>query len=113
MESVERGFEAEGSFDYPFYNGNPFRPYLLTLVSKEDVDRKMDIKIYLLMEGDIYQGTELDIVGKITLALALKKNQFDFIKKWGEDSHIWENMIRIDIRSRGQFKWKYPFITFC
>jgi len=40
------------------------------------------------MEGEIYQGTELDIVGKIILALALKKDQFDLIKKWSQFHHI-------------------------
>ena len=113
MEGISGRVEAKSSFNYFFYNRDSLRPHSLTFVSKEYIDGEMDIKIYLLMEGEIYQCTELDIVGKIILALALKKNQFDFIKKWTEPNHVWNNLIGEDIRSRGQLKWKHPFITFC
>jgi hypothetical protein len=72
----------------------------------------MDVEVNPLLKTEVHQTSNLFLTGEVVLPVALKENQLDFIKKRGELCHVRDQMIRKDLRGRGQLKRKEPFIAF-
>ena len=112
MKDVERRVEAEGLPDHPSYDGDSCCPYLLALISKGDIDGKMDVEPHTMRKGKINQTVDLTIVGDAVLPAALEKNQFDLIEKRAQLNDIRDDLIRIDVGGRGELKGKPSPIIF-
>jgi hypothetical protein len=112
MKDVERRVETEGLLDHPSYDGDSCCPYLLVLISKGDIDGKMDVEPHTMRKGKVNQTADLTIVGDAVLPAALKKDQFDFIEKRTQPDDIGDDLVRIDVGGRGELKWKSSPIIF-
>jgi hypothetical protein len=51
MKDVEGRVETEGLLDHLSYNGDPCCPHLLALMSKGDIDGKMDVEAHAMKKG--------------------------------------------------------------
>jgi hypothetical protein len=58
----------------------------------------MDIETHFAIEAKIHQVSQFDFIRVIILSFAFKKDQFYLIKEGNQLSHVWNNLIRIDIR---------------
>src|SRR4030067_2381876 len=101
MKGIERGLEAESSFDHLFDNRDSPEPDFLVPISQKYINGKMDVKTYFPFEAKIHQVSKFDFIRVIILSFTLKKDQFYFIKEGVQLSHVWNNVIWIDIRGCG------------
>ena len=112
MKRIERGLEAERSFDHFSDNRDSPGPDFLVFISQKYIDGKMDVKTHFPVEAEVHQVSELDFIRVIILSFALEKDQFYLLKEGSQLGHIWNDVIRIDIRGGPQSEWKHSFVTF-
>jgi hypothetical protein len=112
MKDIERRVEAQGLLDHPSHDGGAPCPHLLAFIPKGDIDREMDVEPHPMTKGKFNQMVDLSIVGDTVLTLAFKKDQFDLIEKRTQPNDVRDDLVRVDIRGRGELKRKSSLIIF-
>ena len=108
MKGIKRGLKGKRLTNYSLYHRDSSLPCFFILVSKEDIDRKMDIITYSLMKGDLSKGVDLLSFGNVVFLWAFEEHQLNLIKKRRKEGHIGDDFIRNNIGGRSQFKWPQP-----
>jgi hypothetical protein len=79
---------------------------VVTFISKRYIEREMDIEAQLVKFGERYKMVNLDGVWITVRPLTLEKDQFDLVEKRTQPDDIGDDLVRIDVRSRGELKGK-------
>jgi len=85
---------------------------VVTFISKREIEREMDVETQPVTFGEFYEAVNLGGAWKTVRTLTLKKDQFYFIEKRSQSDDIGDDLIRIDVRGRREFKGKSSAIIF-